>query len=629
MTSNNNLNNLTHNYIFNTENFQANFDLATEYDRLGHFAPAVSYYLRAAEVADDNNLAYAALCKVASCYDRSSRRKCSVTSTLQQAIALMPNRPEGYYLLSKYYERTRDFTDGYYLLTIATKLCDFDLEPLIIDTGYYGKFQILYEKSQNAWNTGKSDDARKTLQDLVDDHWHELNEEYQENVKKHLGSNVGWGPEKLSHRTYYQEFYNKLKFKFPGVENIKQNYSQVYQDLFVLYMLQGKKNGKFLEIGGAQPFKGNNTALLESGFGWSGVAVEWFEEYVNEYRAARPNINVYHLDARYLDYEKIMPWHFDKEVIDYLQLDIEPSNSTYDVLLKIPFHKYKFAVITYEHDHYSDHHRLYREKSREYLREKGYELVVGNVSPIKNIPFEDWWVHPDLVDRALIDQIKKDNYSEVVIDDHLFDTGKDRSLPMINVKSDPLLVNPKAMKGLWVVDNFYQDPMSIRKFALEQEYHQGGFGRGYIGRRTFKQFLFPGLKEAFEKIMGQKIIEWESHGMNGRFQYNSEGEPLVYHVDSQKWAGMLYLTPDAPYETGTRTLAKKGTDIRHLSHPDIMTCFRPGSQNLDKTIYEDVDIIGNVFNRLVIFNAGYLHAASGYFGWTPENCRLWQMFFFD
>ena len=40
-----------------------------------------------------------------------------------------------------------------------------------------------------------------------------------------------------------------LKYKFPGLNVIKENYSQTYQDMFVLTMLNGKQHGKFLEIG--------------------------------------------------------------------------------------------------------------------------------------------------------------------------------------------------------------------------------------------------------------------------------------------------------------------------------------------------------------------------------------------
>jgi hypothetical protein len=48
----------------------------------------------------------------------------------------------------------------------------------------------------------------------------------------------------------------------------------------------------------------------------------------------------------------------------------------------------------------------YRTKSRNYLEMMGYELVVANVSQNENTPFEDWWVHPDLVDRETIKKFK-------------------------------------------------------------------------------------------------------------------------------------------------------------------------------------------------------------------------------
>jgi hypothetical protein len=183
-------------------------------------------------------------------------------------------------------------------------------------------------------------------------------------------------------------------------------------------------------------------------------------------------------------------------------------------------------------------------------------------------------------------------------------------------------------KRLWVVDDFYSDPHAIRNFALTREYVEGGFGRGFIGRRTVEQFLFPGLKESFEAIMGEKIVEWETHGMNGRFQSCHAGEPLVYHADSQRWAGMLYLTPDAPFCTGTTMFAHRQTRARDKHYPELWKVF-PADTWLDRTPYEPVDVIGNVFNRLVIFDAGLIHAASEYFGHDKESGRLWQMFFFD
>jgi hypothetical protein len=183
----------------------------------------------------------------------------------------------------------------------------------------------------------------------------------------------------------------------------------------------------------------------------------------------------------------------------------------------------------------------------------------------------------------------------------------------------------KRRHAMWIVDDFYADPYAIREYALKQEFFDDP---GYIGRRTRKQYFFPGLKETFEEIMGMTITEWESHGMNGRFQHNWAGEKLVYHCDFQKWAGMIYLTPDAPFECGTTMYAHKKTRARHNSDPRLDEVF-DGNTFVDKTPYEPVDVAGNVFNRLVIFNGGNIHAASEYFGYNLENCRLWQMFFFD
>lgn len=188
-----------------------------------------------------------------------------------------------------------------------------------------------------------------------------------------------------------------------------------------------------------------------------------------------------------------------------------------------------------------------------------------------------------------------------------------------------------AKQTVWVIDNFYEDPYKIRNFALNQAYVEGGLGRGFIGRRTEKQFLFSGLKERFESIMNHTITAWESHGQNGRFQVAWSGEPLVYHCDSQRWAGMLYLTPNAPYSCGTSLLAHKVTRARSYYDTgwDAAWVNIPGECHLDGTPFEPVDVLGNVFNRLVIFDASCIHSASQYFGTVKENSRLWQMFFFD
>ena len=193
------------------------------------------------------------------------------------------------------------------------------------------------------------------------------------------------------------------------------------------------------------------------------------------------------------------------------------------------------------------------------------------------------------------------------------------------MKYIPSQLNFKPNKTVWIVDDFYKDPHAVREFALKQKFSEDY--KYYKGNRTEEQFFVPGTKEAFERIMGINISKWgETHGMCGRFQYCTPQDSLVYHCDQQTWAAMIYLTPDAPYECGTNLYAGKN-GARNSRHSDIDSCFNGGYY--DSTKFDLVDSIGNVFNRLFIFDAQSIHAASQYFGQSMTDSRLFQIFFFD
>jgi len=58
------------------------------------------------------------------------------------------------------------------------------------------------------------------------------------------------------------------------VENFNKSNAQLFQDLYVLWKLKSKTNGKFVEIGTGYPTGLNNTWTMESQLGWSGALVE-------------------------------------------------------------------------------------------------------------------------------------------------------------------------------------------------------------------------------------------------------------------------------------------------------------------------------------------------------------------
>lgn len=186
-------------------------------------------------------------------------------------------------------------------------------------------------------------------------------------------------------------------------------------------------------------------------------------------------------------------------------------------------------------------------------------------------------------------------------------------------------INRRSQKTIWVVDNFYADPYAVREFALQQEF--AADNNWFKGSRSLEQFFVPGTKEVFEKIMGITIREWESHAMCGRFQYCTSQDDLVYHHDGQTWAAMIYLTPNAPYSAGTSLYAAKNGARRTSDINFNDDVFAGGFY--DGTKFDLVDSVGNVFNRLFIFDAQNIHAASQYFGQTKEDSRLFHIFFFD
>lgn len=212
------------------------------------------------------------------------------------------------------------------------------------------------------------------------------------------------------------KFYNKhqldnLKFKFNDSDLIENNYSQAYQDMFVLSVLDGKKDGTFLEIGAYDPYNLSNTYLLEKNYNWRGVSIDInptnHQEFLN-----RKNTKLIVNDALKINYQDLITENNLPNRIDYLQIDIEPQKQTLECLKLIPLDKFRFSVITFETDFYDpnidkEESLKNREESRQILKSYGYELIVGNVCNIStNDPFEDWYIDSTFFSTNIIKKFK-------------------------------------------------------------------------------------------------------------------------------------------------------------------------------------------------------------------------------
>jgi len=193
---------------------------------------------------------------------------------------------------------------------------------------------------------------------------------------------------------YFRNNYENLKTKFTGAENIENNWSQSMQDMFVLSMLDGKRDGVYVEIGADQPRVISNTYLLQNNFDWSGVSFELDADKVTYFNSIRKN-KCLSEDATLYDYKSLFEERNYPKQIDYLQLDIDPAEGTLRALKALPLDDYRFSVITYETDVYSSGADI-QDEQIEILESHGYQLVAKNVKCEGN-PYEDWWIDPAIV----------------------------------------------------------------------------------------------------------------------------------------------------------------------------------------------------------------------------------------
>jgi glycosyltransferase involved in cell wall biosynthesis/predicted O-methyltransferase YrrM len=189
----------------------------------------------------------------------------------------------------------------------------------------------------------------------------------------------------------------------------------------------------------------------------------------------------------------------------------------------------------------------------------------------------------------------------------------------------PFYINKSQSKKLFVVDNFYSNPDEVRDYALNVEYIEDL--RWYKGLRSSVPYRPNGIKEVFESIIGEKITAFTEHCYNGCFQICKSEDRQVYHYDLQKWAAMIYLTPDAPLVSGTRLHKSKINGARHILDANVDESFN--GNFYDSTKFDIVDSVGNIYNRLVIMDAQSIHSAGPYFGSNKTDSRLTHLFFFD
>lgn len=195
-----------------------------------------------------------------------------------------------------------------------------------------------------------------------------------------------------------------------------------------------------------------------------------------------------------------------------------------------------------------------------------------------------------------------------------------------------------------IVENFYENPDAIRKFALAQKYtfcHEvANIDYVYPGCRT--QDLSNLDKVLFDKIC-TKLVSVFHNAENDHMRWvittsfqsvSAEYAQGVIHTDHNTiFAGVLYLTPDAPLNSGT-SLFKKNKKFDDKKYQQALedndAKFKAGEIAMSTdyhSMFDEIVRVNNVYNTLIIYEGRHFHAANHFFGKTLKDSRLAQVFF--
>jgi hypothetical protein len=197
-----------------------------------------------------------------------------------------------------------------------------------------------------------------------------------------------------------------------------------------------------------------------------------------------------------------------------------------------------------------------------------------------------------------------------------------------------------------IVENFYENPDEVRKFALSQEYQfltdRKDAKYVYPGSRTLDIFdldkkLQANILKKFISVFHNTEYDVMRWAVSTNFQSVTEeyGQGVIHTDENTILAAVLYLTPDAPLNSGTSLFRPNGSFNQHQYQAALdegAKRFRDGEIIMDTSyhsMFDEIVRVNNVYNTLIIYEGRMHHAANQFFGNSLESSRLTQVFFIN
>jgi hypothetical protein len=221
---------------------------------------------------------------------------------------------------------------------------------------------------------------------------------------------------------------------------------------------------------------------------------------------------------------------------------------------------------------------------------------------------------------------------EVTIPSHCnYAHGNKMYIPILTKISEPISTDfdmslnsttvPNPDKNIIVIDNFLSNADNVRDFILKEEFSHD---------ISIKTYANDALKKGIEEHLSSPITKWDNCH-NGRYELTTCNSSwgIKYHDDTV-WSGVLFLTPGVSPSSGLGVYQCKGgiiknyDDIKNYKHHEYYSAHKR-----DISKWTQTDMIGNVYNRLVLFKSNKFISNLEHFGISPGTGRLIQVFYFS
>lgn len=190
--------------------------------------------------------------------------------------------------------------------------------------------------------------------------------------------------------------------------------------------------------------------------------------------------------------------------------------------------------------------------------------------------------------------------------------------------------------NFFIIDNFYDDPLSVRDMALNCEYmptkHDKTFMFGnapWPGKVSKESYSPKNLDLEVSKLFNLQLRQ--SVGLNsGRFRISNRHDIAnnLVHIDGSDYAGVLYLNENCTDIPGTVFYTHKQKQLGYGTKVIFEELI--ANNDINDMSKWDIDLMSRiVFNRLIIYPANKFHGIGPLFGETDHDARLVQLFFWD